>query len=438
MTTALALPATALGDVDVTIGDAPTSGMAVTTVEDVTTFAPTGTASGTLSTGDLQSALGTGREVDVVTGDGDGAVGTLRLTAPVTSGSGVLALVASGPIIAAGAIAVGSVGVFTDGAITLDGANHIGDLTLETTSPEETKVLNVGSLDVKASSVGGPLTVRTSDDLGLAGRIVSRGPATFVAGEDLPPETPLVGTGDVHVTPGTSIDAGGAPVMLYSARRQTARLAGLTINGTAYTPGPYMVTTDTEAWGGRWGYGERYASSAPFRFVFQEADRTMPIVRLRFPSGATFSYGQVVHIVFSCTDLGGSGLASCTSNQRADGTLDTSTPGAHDAVVTAKDGAGNIATATAHFFVRQPPKPCIAPTSVTLRIERPKHVKSVVATLGGKRQKVSLTKTRIVLKVDVKGRPHGTYPLKVTMRRAKHDKTVVRHPKVTVYKCQRR
>jgi hypothetical protein len=434
LTSVLAVPASASADVGVTVGSAQTSRMTSSTTDGVTTFVPDGTGPASVGVADLQGELGAGRDVAVDTGDGTGPVGAITITAPLTAVRGELDLVASGAVTATAPITVEALGVLAGGAVSLDQPNHLQAVAVDTPSPEVTKITNNQSLELDTTSVGGPLTVTAVGGLDLSGAIAGHGPMVLVA-DAVPLPAPR---GDVHAAPGTTIDAAGGPVALYSSRRDTARLAGLKINGADYVPGAAFVPSDSEVWGHTWLDGTPFAMASPYRFVFEQADRTMPKADIRLVRPETYAFGQVVPFKFTCSDLGGSGLASCTSDQHADGTVDTSAAGGHDVHVTAVDRAGNVAVVSAHYFVRAPRAPCVAPTTVTLKIERPKGTKSVVATLAGKRQKVKLSTTRIAIAVDVTGRAKGKYPLKVTIRRAKHLETVVRRPKVVVYACRPR
>jgi len=73
-------------------------------------------------------------------------------------------------------------------------------------------------------------------------------------------------------------------------------------------------------------------------------DRTRPRVQVHgIDDGDVVAAGSDVAVDVTCTDRGGSNLATCTSNQAIGGALDTS-PGAHTLRVTATDGAGNSRT----------------------------------------------------------------------------------------------
>ncbi|HEY6759270.1 MAG TPA: hypothetical protein VI318_07260 [Baekduia sp.] len=449
---ALAAPATASADGDLTVGDAPTSGVATTTVDGLTTFRSTGPQPATLAAAEVNAELAAVHDVAIVDEGDEDLGGTVHLAAPL-SGAGrslsveawegyvdVEAAVTAASLSLDGGSGVAGSGVRADrtsvhsgGRIDLDGDNHFGRLELSQDMPDDfTRVDDAGSLTLGPSRVAGGLSVLASGDLALAGDLVTGGGTLLVA--HATPSRP-VDDGDFTAAPGVRIDAGGHPVAIHSAHRRLDRLGpGLTINGAPYVPGPAFVRSASERWGQRWVMA---ADVAPYRFDFEEADTIKPTAELAFMVTAApyFDLNEVVRFTHSCQDLGGSGLVSCTTNQHPDGTVDTSKLGNQLATVTATDAAGNTYVASRRYFVRPAPKPCVTPTSVTLKIERPKGTRSVVATLGGKRQKVKLSTTRVQITVDVRGRARGTYPLKVTIRRTHGRKTVTRRPKVTVYKC---
>ncbi|HET6172790.1 MAG TPA: hypothetical protein VFD90_09295 [Gaiellales bacterium] len=75
-------------------------------------------------------------------------------------------------------------------------------------------------------------------------------------------------------------------------------------------------------------------------------DGTAPAVSLTTPAqGAVFAKDEVVAATYSCADLGGAGLASCTGTVPSGQPLDTSA-GTHTFTVTATDNAGNSTSVT--------------------------------------------------------------------------------------------
>jgi YVTN family beta-propeller protein len=85
-------------------------------------------------------------------------------------------------------------------------------------------------------------------------------------------------------------------------------------------------------------------------------DATAPTIDLRTPAdGAQYDFGAAVAADYSCADEdGGSGLASCTGDVASGDTLDTTSPGQHTFTVTARDNAGNMATASHTYTVAAP------------------------------------------------------------------------------------
>ena len=81
-------------------------------------------------------------------------------------------------------------------------------------------------------------------------------------------------------------------------------------------------------------------------------DTTPPTIDLRSPiDGAQVSQGAEVVVRFSCTDQGGSGLATCAGTVFDGGLLDTSQLGEVSVTVTASDNAGNDTSVTASVTV---------------------------------------------------------------------------------------
>ena len=84
----------------------------------------------------------------------------------------------------------------------------------------------------------------------------------------------------------------------------------------------------------------------------RSCDVTPPLVDLRSPvDGDSVPLGAEVVVDYSCSDEGGSELASCAGSVPDGATLDTSTLGSKTVTVTARDGAGNETTASATIEV---------------------------------------------------------------------------------------
>jgi hypothetical protein len=76
-------------------------------------------------------------------------------------------------------------------------------------------------------------------------------------------------------------------------------------------------------------------------------ESTAPLIDLRSPvNGDSVALGSEVIVDYSCSDEGGSGLVSCEGNVADGAALDTSTLGPKTVTVSARDGAGNEATAS--------------------------------------------------------------------------------------------
>ncbi|MGZ6674600.1 MAG: PxKF domain-containing protein, partial [Solirubrobacteraceae bacterium] len=87
-------------------------------------------------------------------------------------------------------------------------------------------------------------------------------------------------------------------------------------------------------------------------------DEQAPSIDLVTPAdGAQYEQGAAVAVDYTCADEGGSGLSSCTGDAPDGDPLDTSTLGAHDFTVVARDGEGNETTLTHSYTVTEPSPP---------------------------------------------------------------------------------
>lgn len=85
---------------------------------------------------------------------------------------------------------------------------------------------------------------------------------------------------------------------------------------------------------------------------FTAPDRIKPEVQITSPApGVTLPQGSTATVDFTCTDTGGSTLATCGADGQWGSPVDTSTPGTHALWVTATDGAGNRTTETTTYLV---------------------------------------------------------------------------------------
>lgn len=85
-------------------------------------------------------------------------------------------------------------------------------------------------------------------------------------------------------------------------------------------------------------------------FLADVPDATPPAVAAPM-QGATYLVGSTTAADYSCSDRGGSGLATCSSSVAPGAPLDTDTVGAHSFVVTATDGDGSTTTRTVRYQV---------------------------------------------------------------------------------------
>jgi len=96
----------------------------------------------------------------------------------------------------------------------------------------------------------------------------------------------------------------------------------------------------------------RVAEIAVLAAANDRADTTPPAIELVRPGdGASFAVGAPVTAAYRCVEPAtGSGLRSCTGTVANGEAVDTS-PGTHTFVVTAEDGAGNVATVEHTYLV---------------------------------------------------------------------------------------
>ncbi|HXW06369.1 MAG TPA: Ig-like domain-containing protein [Vicinamibacterales bacterium] len=82
-------------------------------------------------------------------------------------------------------------------------------------------------------------------------------------------------------------------------------------------------------------------------------DTVAPVIVLTTPgNGAVYTLNQIVQAAYTCSDTGGTGVASCTGTTAAGSPVDTSTIGAHTFGVAAVDLAGNAAEVTHGYTVQ--------------------------------------------------------------------------------------
>jgi len=111
------------------------------------------------------------------------------------------------------------------------------------------------------------------------------------------------------------------------------------------------------AWDGLEGRTGPYGITLTGTAACAPPDETAPVVQLEPADGAEYPVGAAVTVSWSCSDEGGSGLASCEGSVPNGSALDTSGPGQHAITVTARDNAGNetVVTHTVRVADGSPP-----------------------------------------------------------------------------------
>jgi hypothetical protein len=110
-------------------------------------------------------------------------------------------------------------------------------------------------------------------------------------------------------------------------------------------PGPASVTVTARDNAGN-------EASVTHAVTVLAGDLVAPAISLMTPlDGAVYLLDQQVRADYSCTDAGGSGLVSCAGPVADGALLDTGTVGPRQFTVTAADGTGNAAAATARYRV---------------------------------------------------------------------------------------
>ncbi|MGB0098761.1 MAG: aryl-sulfate sulfotransferase [Nocardioides sp.] len=145
-------------------------------------------------------------------------------------------------------------------------------------------------------------------------------------------------------------------------------------------------------------------------------DTQQPEVSVEVPApGQTFDLGERTAPDATCTDRGGSTLQTCETPE-----LDTETPGEHDYVVTATDGAGNTTTATVSYTV----DPAPAPARPDAMLKRPggHYVGEGVTSWPAKhRVTTPLPRAGSRARVKLRVRNTGEEPGRFTVRRTRNN-----------------
>lgn len=90
-------------------------------------------------------------------------------------------------------------------------------------------------------------------------------------------------------------------------------------------------------------------------YLFAAPDAIKPVVTPISPAvGQAIAFGSAATIDFSCTDKGGSSLATCGADGQWGSAINTSWPGPRTLIVKATDGAGNASTAKVDYVIARP------------------------------------------------------------------------------------
>lgn len=107
-----------------------------------------------------------------------------------------------------------------------------------------------------------------------------------------------------------------------------------------------------------WRLTDRNATSPNYTYramVFDAPDVIAPEVTVASPApGVAVPFQSSATLDFSCTDKGGSSLATCGAEGQWGRLLDTAWPGLRSVAIPATDGAGNITTTTVTYAVSPP------------------------------------------------------------------------------------
>lgn len=88
-----------------------------------------------------------------------------------------------------------------------------------------------------------------------------------------------------------------------------------------------------------------------------------PTIAITTPAaGATYTQGQSVTAIYSCTPAGGTGLKTCSGPVANGAAIDTSTPGSHSFTVNAEDTDGGTATKAVSYTIVAAPAPATPDT----------------------------------------------------------------------------
>jgi hypothetical protein len=199
---------------------------------------------------------------------------------------------------------------------------------------------NDGSLDSNTATV--TITVQAG--------AVDTTPPTVIATQSVAANAAGWNKADVQVTLTATDNAGGSGVkeITYSATGAQP-LASTTVPGASATL-PLIttegVTTIT------YFAKDNAGNVSTNKTLTIRLDKTGPTITLTTPvNGATYKVKQKVTADYTCSDTGGSGIASCTGTVANGKNIDTSKAGTYTFTVTAVDVAGNTTTRSVTYTV---------------------------------------------------------------------------------------
>jgi hypothetical protein len=220
-----------------------------------------------------------------------------------------------------------------------------------------------GGSAATGAGAGGSVDCATFTGLGSPGAPGQTGPPAGAGGSDTHPRFCLI--------PAQSGGDGVVPTGGAGGNGDAGNTAGGGGGGAGYYGGGGGGAV--APFGGSGGGGG--SSFGPSDAAFQTASASQspeiviswtesPSVSISAPAnGELFSQGQVVTSSFTCSDLGGPGISSCTDqNGKSSGaTLDTSTVGQHMFTVAATSSDGLTASASTTYAVVAKPPPNVPP-----------------------------------------------------------------------------
>ena len=95
----------------------------------------------------------------------------------------------------------------------------------------------------------------------------------------------------------------------------------------------------------------RVNSLSPFVIVERKSDTTAPAIQITRPTNSVYLVNQGVTSSYTCTDTGGSGVATCVGTVANGAAINTASVGAKTFTVNATDIAGNPASKTVNYTV---------------------------------------------------------------------------------------